>query len=174
MHYASPLSLMGHHTSTSCTSSHSMCSMSPVSHRIHHMKYIKMQSFPEVLFPQWALGDNLYQWFVDLTIQCFMCPHWAPRATIFQHPVYLAIPGVLGPQWTKGATICPDLTISACCLSPMSPASHFKSMVCRTSHAMHYASTRSQHISKFYTFSHSGRTGSPVSRKSHYMSHVQI
>ena len=59
-------------------------------------------------------------------------------------------------------------------MSPMIPGSHFISMVCTTSHAIHYASTRGQPIYKFYTSSHSGHTGSPVSRRNHYMGHVRI
>ena len=56
----------------------------------------------------------------------------------------------------------------------MSPGSYFILMVCTTSHGIHYASNRGQHLSKFYTSSHSGCSGSPVSRRSHCMSYVKI
>ena len=56
----------------------------------------------------------------------------------------------------------------------MSPGSYFISMVCTTSHGMHYASNRGQHSSKFYTSSHSGCSGSPVSRRSHCMGYGKI
>ena len=49
----------------------------------------------------------------------------------------------------------PDLAIYGRSVSPMSPGSYFISMVCTTSHGMHYASNRGQHLSKCYTSSHS-------------------
>ena len=121
-----------HFLSVSCTSSRSMCYVSPLSH----------------------------------------------GANIFHQTVQLAIPGLLGPQWAIGATIwntsCPDLAIYGRSVSPMSPGSYFISMVCTTSHGMHYASNRGQHLSKFYTSSHSGCSGSSVSRRSHCMSYDKI
>ena len=105
---------------------------------------------------------------------CYVSPLNLGANTLHQ-PVHLVIPGLLGPQWAIGATISsPDLAIYGRSVSPMSPRSYFISMVCTTSHGMHYASNRGQHLSKFYTSSHSGCSGSPVSRRSHCMSYIRI
>ena len=47
-----PSELWGHHTSTSCTSSHSGSSSSPVSLGSHYMNHIKIYQFSDVLCPQ--------------------------------------------------------------------------------------------------------------------------
>ena len=57
----SPVSPGGQHTSTSCISSHSGCSGSPISLGIHYMNHIKINPFSDVLCPQWALEATSYQ-----------------------------------------------------------------------------------------------------------------
>ena len=105
---------------------------------------------------------------------CYVSP-LSRGANILHQPVHLAILGLLGPQWAIGATIWNTSRSSHLrSVSLMSPGSYFISMVCTTSHGMHYASNRGQHLSKFYTSSHSGCSGSPVSRRSHCMSYVKI
>ena len=156
-----------HHNSTSCTSSHSSHTASPVSHKNSYMNHVNIYPFSDVLSPQCALGSTIYQCYVHLAVQCIIHPHWASGATILQHHVHLAIPGVLGPQWAIGATIwttsrsshfrtfcVPNEPWEPLYVSPVSPGNH--------------------HTSKFCTSSHSGRTGSPVSHRSHYMSHAMI
>ena len=95
----------GHHNSTSCTSSHSSRTASPVNHKNSYINHVNIYSFSDVLYPQCALGATLYQCYVHLAAQCIIHSHWASGDTILQHPVHLAIPGVLGPQWAIGATI---------------------------------------------------------------------
>ena len=156
----------GHHNS-SCTSSHSSRTASPVSHKNSYMNHINIYSFSDVLSPQCALGATLYQCYVHLAAQCIIHPNWASGATILQQPVHLAIPGVLGPQWAIWATIW-----------TMSRSSHFR-MFCVPNEPWEplYVSPVSpgnHHISKFCTSNHSGRTGSPVSHRSHYMRHAMI
>ena len=97
----------GNHTSTSCTSSHSGPSSSPVSPGSHYMNHIKINPFPDVLCPQWALGAISCQSYVHLAARCTMFPHWAPGATRLQHLLHLANSDVLVPLplWAMGATI---------------------------------------------------------------------
>ena len=157
----------GHHNSTSCTSSHSSLTASPVSHKNSYMNHVNIYSFSDVLSPRCALGATLYQCYVHIAAQCIIHSHGASGATILQHPVHLAIPGVLGPQWAIGATIW-----------TMSRSSHFR-MVCVPNEPwsplyVSPVSPGNHHISKFCTSNHSGRTVSPVSHRSHYMRHAMI
>ena len=105
MCHVSPVSPGGHHTSASCTSSHFGCSGSPVSLGSHYMNNVKIYPFPDLLFPQWALGATSNQSHVHLAVQCIMCPHWAPGATMLQNDLHLPVSEVLGPWWAIEATI---------------------------------------------------------------------
>ena len=110
-----------------------------------------------------------------------MFPHWALGVTRLQHLLHLANSDVLVPLplWAIGAT---TWTTSRSIhfrrlMSPMSPESPFIPMSYTSSRSMQYVSPLSpgsHEASMPLTLSYFGRSRSPVSHRSRYMSHIKI
>ena len=111
MHYPSPLSLRGHHTSTSCSSRHSRCSGFPVSHiwtmsRSSHFRMFCVPNDPwEPLYVSpVSPGNHHISKFCTSNHSGHTGSPVSHRSHYIRHAMIYPFPDILFRQWALGAT----------------------------------------------------------------------